>query len=179
MGQVPIYYAQKYSGKPATEATYVHMDDIPVRSPQTSLGMAATHLDTHFSPLFPFGFGLSYTQFHYQNLEISSKTLHLGETLTIKVLLTNTGKIEGEEVVQLYIRDLVGSVTRPVKELKDFKRVKLAAGESDCITFDLCTDKLAFYDRNMQLNIEAGQFHLWVGGCSQTGLRDEFEIIDD
>jgi beta-glucosidase len=179
VGQVPIYYAQKHSGKPATEATYVHMDDIPVRSPQTSLGMAATHLDTHFSPLFPFGFGLSYTQFHYQNLEISSKTLHLGETLTIKVLLTNTGKIEGEEVVQLYIRDLVGSVTRPVKELKDFKRVKLAAGESDCITFDLCTDKLAFYDRNMQLNIEAGQFHLWVGGCSQTGLRDEFEIIDD
>jgi beta-glucosidase len=179
VGQVPIYYAQKHSGKPATEATYVHMDDIPVRSPQTSLGMAATHLDTHFSPLFPFGFGLSYTQFHYQNLEISSKTLHLGETLTIKVLLTNTGKIEGEEVVQLYIRDLVGSVTRPVKELKDFKRVKLAAGESDYITFDLCTDKLAFYDRNMQLNIEAGQFHLWVGGCSQTGLRDEFEIIDD
>lgn len=179
VGQVPIYYAQKHSGKPATEATYVHMDDIPVRSPQTSLGMAATHLDTHFSPLFPFGFGLSYTQFHYQNLEISSKTLHLGETLTIKVLLTNTGKIEGEEVVQLYIRDLVGSVTRPVKELKDFKRVKLAAGESGYITFDLCTDKLAFYDRNMQLNIEAGQFHLWVGGCSQTGLRDEFEIIDD
>jgi beta-glucosidase len=179
VGQVPIYYAQKHSGKPATEATYVHMDDIPVRSPQTSLGMAATHLDTHFSPLFPFGFGLSYTQFHYQNLEISSKTLHLGETLTIKVLLTNTGKIEGEEVVQLYIRDLVGSVTRPVKELKDFKRVKLAAGESDYITFDLCTDKLAFYDRNMQLNIEAGQFHLWVGGCSQTGLRDEFEMIDD
>jgi beta-glucosidase len=179
VGQVPIYYAQKHSGKPATEATYVHMDDIPVRSPQTSLGMAATHLDTHFSPLFPFGFGLSYTQFHYQNLEISSKTLHLGETLTIRVLLTNTGKIEGEEVVQLYIRDLVGSVTRPVKELKDFKRVKLAAGESDYITFDLCTDKLAFYDRNMQLNIEAGQFHLWVGGCSQTGLRDEFEMIDD
>ncbi len=179
VGQVPIYYAQKHSGKPATEATYVHMDDIPVRSPQTSLGMAATHLDTHFSPLFPFGFGLSYTQFHYQNLEISSKTLHLGETLTIKVLLTNTGKIEGEEVVQLYIRDLVGSVTRPVKELKDFKRVKLAAGESDYITFDLRTDKLAFYDRNMQLNIEAGQFHLWVGGCSQTGLRDEFEMIDD
>ena len=179
VGQVPIYYARKHSGKPATEATYVHMDDIPVRSPQTSLGMAATHLDTHFSPLFPFGFGLSYTQFHYQNLEISSKTLHLGETLTIKVLLTNTGKIEGEEVVQLYIRDLVGSVTRPVKELKDFKRVKLAAGESDYITFDLRTDKLAFYDRNMQLNIEAGQFHLWVGGCSQTGLRDEFEMIDD
>ena len=179
VGQVPIYYARKHSGKPATEATYVHMDDISVRSPQTSLGMAATHLDTHFSPLFPFGFGLSYTQFHYQNLEISSKTLHLGETLTIKVLLTNTGKIEGEEVVQLYIRDLVGSVTRPVKELKDFKRVKLAAGESDYITFDLRTDKLAFYDRNMQLNIEAGQFHLWVGGCSQTGLRDEFEMIDD
>ncbi len=179
VGQVPIYYAQKHSGKPATEATYVHMDDIPVQSPQTSLGMAATHLDTHFSPLFPFGFGLSYTQFKYQDLELSSKTLYLGETLTIKVLLTNTGKIEGEEIVQLYIRDLVGSVTRPVKELKDFKRVKLASGKSECVTFDLCTDKLAFYDRNMQLNIESGQFHLWLGSCSQTGLQDGFEIIDD
>lgn len=179
VGQVPIYYGQKHSGKPASESAYVHMDDIPVRSPQTSLGMAATHLDTHFSPLFPFGFGLSYTQFSYQNLELSCKTLHAGETLAIGVMLTNTGNIDGEEIVQLYVRDLVGSVTRPVKELKDFKRVKLAAGKSEWVTFDLSTDKLAFYDRNMQLKIEAGQFYLWLGGCSQTGLQDKFDIIDD
>ena len=178
VGQVPIYYAQKHSGKPATEAAYVHMDDIPVRSPQTSLGMAATHLDTYFSPLFAFGFGLTYTQFSYQNLELSCKTLHPGETLAIGVLLTNTGNMDGEEIVQLYIRDLVGSVTRPVKELKDFKRVNLAKGESKWVTFNLSTHKLAFYDRNMQLKIEAGQFSLWLGGCSQTGLQDEFEIID-
>ena len=178
VGQVPIYYAQKHSGKPATEAAFIHMDDIPVHSPQTSLGMAATHLDTHFSPLFPFGFGLSYTQFSYQNLELSHKTLHLGEILTIGVLLTNTGDTYGEEIAQLYIRDLVGSVTRPVKELKDFKRVKLAAGKSEWVTFELSTDKLAFYNRNMQLVTEAGQFQLWLGGCSQTGLQDEFEIID-
>ena len=178
VGQVPIYYAQKHSGKPATEAAFIHMDDIPVHSPQTSLGMAATHLDTHFSPLFPFGFGLSYTQFSYQNLEVSHKTLHLGEILTIGVLLTNTGDTYGEEIAQLYIRDLVGSVTRPVKELKDFKRVKLAAGKSEWVTFELSTDKLAFYNRNMQLVTEAGQFQLWLGGCSQTGLQDEFEIID-
>jgi beta-glucosidase len=179
VGQVPIYYAQKHSGKPATEQAFVHMDDIPVHSPQTSLGMAATHLDTHFSPLFPFGFGLSYTQFSYQNLELSHKTLKLGETLAVRVLLTNIGDTDGEEIAQLYIRDLVGSVTRPVKELKDFKRVKLAAGNSEWVTFELSTDKLAFYDRNMQLKTEAGQFHLWLGACSQTGLKDEFEIIDD
>jgi beta-glucosidase len=179
VGQVPIYYAQKHSGKPATEQAFVHMDDIPVHSPQTSLGMAATHLDTHFSPLFPFGFGLSYTQFSYQNLELSHKTLKLGETLAVRVLLTNIGDTDGEEIAQLYIRDLVGSVTRPVKELKDFKRVKLAAGNSEWVTFELSTDKLAFYNRNMQLKTEAGQFHLWLGACSQTGLKDEFEIIDD
>lgn len=179
IGQVPIYYSQKHSGKPATEAAFVHMDDIPVRSPQTSLGMAATHLDTHFSPLFPFGFGLSYTQFSYQNLELSHNRLNQGETLAVRVLLTNTGNTDGEEIVQLYIRDLVGSVTRPVKELKDFKRVKLAAGNSEWVTFELSTDKLAFYDRNMQLKTEAGQFHLWLGGCSQTGLQHEFEILDD
>jgi beta-glucosidase len=179
VGQVPIYYAQKHSGKPATEAAYVHMNDIPTRSPQTSLGMAATHLDTHFSPLFAFGFGLSYTQFSYQNLELSCNTLRLGETLTIGVWLTNTGSIDGEEIVQLYIRDLVGSVTRPVKELKDFKRVKLAAGESEWVTFNLNTQKLAFYDRDMQFKTEAGQFSLWLGGCSQTGLQGEFEIMDD
>ena len=179
VGQVPIYYAQKHSGKPATEKGFVHMDDIPVHSPQTSLGMAATHLDTHFSPLFPFGFGLSYTQFSYQNLELSHKTLKLGETLVVRVLLTNIGDTDGEEIAQLYIRDLVGSVTRPVKELKDFKRVKLAAGNSEWVTFELSTGKLAFYDRNMQLKTETGQFHLWLGACSQTGLKDEFEIIDD
>ena len=94
-------------------------------------------------------------------------------------MLTNTGDADGEEIVQLYIRDLVGSVTRPIKELKDFKRVKLAAGKSEWVTFDLSTDKLAFYDRNMQLKTEPGQFHLWLGGCSQTGLRHEFEIINE
>ena len=178
VGQVPIYYAQKHSGKPATEAAYVHMDDIPVQSPQTSLGMAASHLDTHFSPLFPFGFGLSYTQFSYQNLQLDCNRLRPGETLVIKVLLTNIGNNNGEEIVQLYIRDLVGSVTRPVKELKDFRRVKLAAGKSEWVTFELSTHKLAFYDRNMQLNLEPGQFQIWLGGCSQSGLQDEFEIID-
>jgi beta-glucosidase len=179
VGQVPIYYAQKHSGKPATEAAYVHMDDIPVQSPQTSLGMAASHLDTHFSPLFPFGFGLSYTQFSYQNLQLNCNSLRSGETLVIKVLLTNIGNNNGEEIVQLYIRDLVGSVTRPVKELKDFRRVKLAAGKSEWVTFELSTHKLAFYDRNMQLNLEPGQFQIWLGGCSQSGPQDEFEIIDD
>jgi beta-glucosidase len=177
VGQVPIYYGQKHSGKPATEDNYIHMNDIPVRAPQTSLGMAATHLDTHFSPLFPFGFGLSYTKFTYQNIELNNNMICIGDDLHISILVTNTGDMYGEEIVQLYIRDLVGNVTRPVKELKDFKRIKLAADASELVTFDLSTDKLAFYDRHMQLITEPGQFHLWVGGCSQTGLKTEFEII--
>ncbi|WOH37054.1 beta-glucosidase BglX [Thalassotalea fonticola] len=178
VGQIPLYYAQKHTGKPATEASFVHMNDVPERAAQTSLGMAATHLDTHFSPLFHFGFGLSYSQFAYSNITLSDANISLGETLTISAQLTNTGEFAAEEIAQLYIRDLVGSVTRPIKELKGFQRVHLTAGETTTITFELSTDDLAFYDRKMQLNAEPGQFHLWVGGSSEATLRTEFYISD-
>lgn len=176
VGQIPLYYGQKNTGKPASEESFIPMADIPVRAMQTSLGMAATHLDTHFTPLFSFGYGLSYTKFAYQNLRLNRHSIALGESLDVSVELSNIGQVDADEVVQLYIRDLVGNVTRPVKELKGFKRVHLQAGQSETICFTLHSTDLAFYDRKMQLRTEPGQFHLWVGGSSETELRAEFEI---
>jgi len=177
VGQIPLYYAQKHTGKPATDASFVHMNDIPARATQTSLGMAATHLDTHFSPLFPFGFGLSYSEFSYRDLQLSSNEMLLGESITVSVTLENRGDYDGEEVVQLYIRDLVGSVTRPVKELKKFTRVLLAAGTEQVISFTLNSHDLAFYNRKMRLAEEKGRFIVWVGGSSACQLSAEFTLI--
>ena len=150
VGQIPLYYGQKHGGKPASQETFVHMDEFPVRAEQTSMGMSATHMDTHFSPLFHFGYGLSYTKFEYQHIALSAETLELGQSLIVSASLSNTGTVEAEEIVQLYIRDLVGSVTRPVKELKGFQRVRLAPGQQQTISFTLETDDLAFFDRNME-----------------------------
>jgi beta-glucosidase len=179
VGQIPIYYAQKNSGKPATEEQFVHMDNIAVRAPQTSLGMAATHLDTHFSPLFAFGFGLSYTRFSYEDLQLDNDQIRVGQNLCVTVNVTNIGQLAGVEIVQLYIRDLVGSVTRPIRELKGFKRLPLAAGESAVVSFILSNDDLAFYNRFMEKVVEPGKFHLWVAPCSQSGLMAEFEVCHD
>jgi beta-glucosidase len=176
VGQIPLYYGQKHTGKPASDELFIHMDDIPVRAVQTSLGMSATHLDTHFTPLFSFGYGLSYTTFTYQNIRLSKSSIALGESLHVSVELSNMGQVDADEVVQLYIRDLVGNVTRPVKELKGFKRVYLGAGQSETVSFNLHSDDLAFFDRKMQLRTEPGQFHVWIGGSSDTDLRAEFEI---
>lgn len=178
VGQIPLYYAQKHTGRPVSDDTFVHMNDIPERAAQTSLGMSASHLDIHFSPQFHFGYGLSYSSFEYSNITLSADNIAVGETLTISAQLTNTGDFNADEIAQLYTRDLVGSVTRPVKELKGYKKVHLLAGETTTITFELTTDDLAFYDRNMQLNAEPGQFHLWVGGSSEATLRVEFYISD-
>jgi len=179
VGQIPLYYGQKNTGKPATNDSFMHMNDIPLRAAQTSLGMSATHLDTHFTPLFSFGYGLSYTTFCYQNISLSQHSIALGESLEVNVELSNIGNIDAEEVAQLYVRDLVGNVTRPVKELKGFQRVYLQAGRSRTLSFTLSSADLAFYDRKMQLRTEPGQFHLWIGGNSETELRTEFEIHNE
>lgn len=122
VGQVPVYYNHKNTGRPPTPDDVVHIDDIEIGAKQTSLGMTAFHLDAGYEPLFPFGFGLSYTKFAYAQLMLNSRTIKPTETLRISVKVENCGAIAGEEIVQLYIRDLVGSVTRPVKELKGFKK---------------------------------------------------------
>lgn len=179
VGQIPLYYSQKNTGKPATDESYVHMKDIPARAQQTSLGMAATHLDTHFSPLFPFGFGLSYSEFEYSDIQVSCASISLGETVTISAQITNVGQCDCEEVVQLYVRDLVGNVTRPVKELKGFQRINLDAGATQRVVFSIHTNDLAFHDRNMELKAEPGLFHVWIGGDSESKLRSEFNIKRD
>lgn len=179
VGQVPIYYSQKNTGKPPTPDTIAHIDDIDARAPQLSLGMTAFHLDAGYTPLFPFGHGLSYADFDYANLRLSSRDIRLGDSFTVSVELMNTGAVAATEVVQLYVRDLVGNVTRPVKELKGFRRVFLEPEERVTVRFDLHTDDLAFYGRDMQLLTEPGDFHLWVGGSSDADLMAEFRVVTD
>ncbi len=177
VGQVPIYYSRKNTGRPASHDSITHIDEIDGKAAQTSLGMSAFHLDAGFTPQFPFGFGLSYSRFEYSDIDRSADQIAPGDTITLSAVLHNRGDWDAEEVVQLYVRDLVGNVTRPVRELKGFKRVKLAAGQSTRVEFTLCTDDLAFHNRNMQLVTEPGWFHAWIGGDSSADLQTEFEII--
>jgi len=177
VGQIPIYYNQKNTGKPPTPDTIVHIDDIDARAPQLSTGMTAFHLDAGYTPLFSFGHGLSYASFEYDDIRVSAGEIGLGDSVTISADLSNSGDVAAEEVVQLYIRDLVGNVTRPVMELKGFRRVKLQPGETVTVEFRLHTDDLAFYGRDMSLMTEPGDFHAWIGGSSETGLRTEFRVV--
>jgi beta-glucosidase len=178
VGQVPIYYSQKHGGKPPSPETVVMIDDIPVRARQTSIGNTSYHLDAGYRPLFPFGHGLSYANFEYSNLRLDRPALHVGEVLTVSVDLTNAGRVAADEVAQLYVRDLVGNVTRPVRELKGFRRVRLAPGETVTVSFRLGSDDLAFFGRDNTLIVEPGEFHLWVGGSSEAGLRGEFRLVE-
>jgi beta-glucosidase len=179
VGQIPIYYNQKNTGKPPSPDTVVHIDDIDAHAPQLSFGMTAFHLDAGYTPLYAFGHGLSYAEFKYRNIEVSAHEIGLGDTVTVSAELMNTGDVAAEEVVQLYVRDLVGNVTRPVKELKGFKRVRLEPGGAITVDFQLHTDDLAFFGRNMQRMTEAGEFQVWIGGSSETELGTEFRIVDN
>lgn len=178
VGQIPIYYNQKNTGKPPSPDTIIHIDDIDPKASQTSHGLTAFHLDAGYTPLFAFGHGLSYARFEYQHLRTSAAEIRLGDTLQVSAELTNTGEVPADEVAQLYVRDLVGNVTRPVKELKGYKRLHLDPGQTVVVEFKLHTDDLAFYDRHMQLVTEPGEFHVWIGGSSETELRTEFRIVD-
>ncbi len=174
VGQVPIYYNQKNTGKPPSPESIVHIDDIDARAAQTSLGMTAFHLDAGYTPQWEFGFGLSYASFDYRDIELSAPAFRDGETLTISAEVVNTGAVEAEEVVQLYVRDLVGNVTRPVRELKGFRRVRLAPGEARRVAFELEARDLAFYGRANTLIVEPGEFHAWIGGSSNATLHTGF-----
>lgn len=177
VGQIPIYYNQKHGGKPPSPDTIVMIDEIDARAPQLSTGMTSFHLDAGYTPLFPFGFGLSYARFDYRDIQISSNEVRLGESIQVSAELKNSGDVAAEEVVQLYVRDLVGNVTRPVKELKGFRRVRVEPGEAQRVSFELHTDDLAFYGRDMRLMTEPGDFHVWIGGSSATGLRTGFRVV--
>jgi len=176
VGQIPIYYNQRNSGRPASHHSFMHIDRIPTRAPQTSIGNTAFHMDAGFEPLYPFGFGLSYAHFNYNHIWLSAEAIELGETIQVFAELVNTSSIDAIEIAQLYIRDLVGSVTRPIKELKGFQRVHLHAGETKTITFQLHTDDLAFYNREMKKITEPGQFDVWIGGDSNTQLKTSFRV---
>ena len=177
VGQVPVYYAHNHTGRaPSGKETLI--DDIPLEAGQTSLGCSSFYMDAGFGPLFPFGYGLSYTTFGYDKLSLSTDKLSANEALTANVEITNTGKYAGTEVVQLYVRDKVGSVTRPVKELKGFQRITLQPGETKKVTFSLPASELAFWNIDMQKVVEPGEFTLWLGTNSEEGLAADFEVIN-
>ncbi|MEJ2128186.1 MAG: glycoside hydrolase family 3 N-terminal domain-containing protein [Woeseiaceae bacterium] len=178
VGQVPIYYAQRNTGKPADPERAMLIDDIPVGAAQTSVGNVSYHLDAGYKPLFAFGHGLSYTEFRYDNIAVSADEISMGEAVVVTADLTNTGDVAAEEVAQLYVRDLAGSITRPVRELKGFRRIRLEPGETSSVRFELHTDDLAFYGRDMKFAAEPGEFHVWVGGSSEAALQASFRIID-
>jgi beta-glucosidase len=175
-GQVPIYYNQKNTGKPSTPQSYVHIDDIPVRLPQYSSGFVSNHLDAGYTPQYPFGYGQSYAQFEYSDIRLEDSEIAIGDPVRLSAVVQNTGDVAATEVVQLYIRDLVGDVTRPVRELKGFERLRLAPGESRRVSFELLPDDLAFYGQAMKPIIEAGDFHVWIGGDSNAQLRGQFTL---
>ena len=177
VGQVPIYLSQKNTGKPATDETWERMDEIPPEAPQLSIGNTSHYLDYGFEPWFPFGYGLSYTSFEYSNIQINDTLINMGDTLKISADLKNTGKFRGTEVVQLYTRDLVGSRTRPVRELKGFQRVALKSGEEKELTFTLVPDDLALWNRKMKRVVEPGEFTVKVGAASDDiRLEAMFEV---
>lgn len=175
VGQIPVYYSHNNSGRPATR-NEILLNDIPVEAGQTSLGCTSFYMDAGFDPLYPFGYGLSYTTFSYSNIKLASGTLKKDDVLKVTFDLENTGKYKGTEVVQLYVQDKVGSVTRPVKELKGFMRVTLQPGEKKSLSFELPVSELAFWNIDMKHVVEPGDFALWVAGDSQSGQEIAFKV---
>ena len=153
VGQLPVYYNRK---------PYVH------ESP---------YITGAYSPLYPFGFGLSYTQYHYTNLSISTKNIGTGEGINVTIDVTNTGERDGDEIVQLYIHDLFSTVTRPVQELKDFARVHIKKGETKKVSFNITPDKLQYYGPDMKRIVEPGAFEVQIGKSSVEYLSDTFEVV--
>lgn len=154
VGQIPIYYAHKNTGRPLAEGHWFEK-------------FRSNYLDVDNEPLYPFGYGLSYTTFQYSDVSLSSQTLTADGSITATVTLTNNGQRDGAEVVQLYIHDLVGSSTRPVRELRGFQKVFLKAGESRQITFQITPDLLRYYNYELQHVTEPGDFDVMIGGNSQ------------
>jgi len=174
-GQAPFYYNHNNSGRP-NSGTETLLMDIPVEAGQTSLGCSSYYLDSGYGPLLPFGFGLSYTNFEYSNIKISAAEYSESDTIKVEYDLTNTGSREGTEVAMLFVHDKVGSVVRPVKELKRFERVTLAPKETKHCEFTLPVSELAFYNIDMKKVVEPGEFELWVAGDSASGDAIPFSV---
>jgi len=164
IGQVPIYYSHKNTGRPLEEGKWFAK-------------FRSNYLDVTNEPLFPFGYGLSYTTFSYGDIKLSAPSFKAGESLTATITVTNTGKYEGKEVVQLYTRDLVGSITRPVKELKGFQKISLKPGERKEVTFTLKAEDLKFYNADLQHVAEPGDFKLFIGSNSRDVKIADFKLL--
>jgi beta-glucosidase len=159
VGQVPIYYNHKNTGRPAAAEKYT-----------------SKYLDLPVSPLYPFGHGLSYTTFGYSDLRLSAPRIGPADSLTVSALVTNTGPREGTEVAQLYVRDEVASVTRPVRALVGFRRIALRPGEAQRVEFVLPARQLGFYNEAMRFTVEPGRFRVFVGPNSAEGVEGTFEV---
>lgn len=164
VGQIPVYYNYYSTGRPLKTSTH-------------SARFMSRYLDSPNNPLYSFGYGLSYTKFDYECLSLSQSKLSSSEKLYISVKVTNLGNLAGFETVQLYIRDMVGSVVRPVKELKAFKKVWIEPKETITVTFELSEEQLRFYTADMTFKSEKGEFEIFVGGDSLTELKESFELI--
>ena len=162
VGQEPLYYNQKSTGRPngGSTVTYTHYTDVKRTA------------------LFPFGFGLSYTTFKYGDLQLSSDKMDKSGKIEASIDITNTGKVKGKETVQLYLRDLIASTTRPVKELKGFKQVELNPGETKTVTFAIDEKMLEFYSINKKWESEPGEFKVMVGGNSEDLKEASFELTE-
>ena len=166
VGQIPLYYAHKNTGRPLEEGKWFSK-------------FRSNYLDVSNDPLYPFGYGLSYTTFSYSDITLNRNTISQSDSLTVSVDVSNSGNVDGAEVVQLYIRDLVGSVTRPVKELKSFRKVFLKAGETKSITFKITERDLSFYRSDLSFGWEPGDFEIYVGGDSQNVKKATFTLNED
>ncbi|MCK9279874.1 MAG: glycoside hydrolase family 3 C-terminal domain-containing protein [Melioribacteraceae bacterium] len=163
VGQVPTYYNHKNTGRPFNPKVPAY---------------TSYYNDVTIDPLYPFGYGLSYTKFEYSDLTLSKSEFKKDESIKVSFTLKNTGNFAGEEVAQLYVRDLVGSVTRPVKELKDFAKIKLNPGESKTVEFSITSEKLKFFDINMNFVVEPGDFKVFVGGNSVDVIEKSFKVVE-
>jgi beta-glucosidase len=166
-GQIPVYYAHKSTGRPVGGEGTV----------QWQMRHWSKYQDEANEPLLPFGFGLSYTTFEYRDLEVETPDLPLDGTLVVSATVANGGRRVGEEIVQLYVRDLVGSVTRPVKELKGFQRLTLGPGEGQRVRFEVPVRELGFHSLEMVYTVEPGAFKVWIGPNAAEGLEGSFRVM--
>lgn len=177
VGQIPIYYNHKNTGRPADPARILQIDQIEKGASQTSFGMTSFYLDAGFEPQFPFGFGLGYSEIAYSDLSLSETTISCQDKLKARVSIKNKGKHPAVETVQLYIRDVFGSITRPVKELKDFKRVALQPNEVVQVSFDITNEDLKYTNRDGEYDVEPGEFELWIGPDASCVESVKFELL--
>ena len=179
VGQVPIYYNHKRTGRPPPPMSeQVSFEEIPVGAWQSSLSNTSRYLDHGSAPEFPFGYGLTYTTFRYDELTLSADGLELDGSIDISARVTNTGAVEAAEVVQLYSRDLVASRTRPVRELEAFRKVTLGPGDSERVSFRLRAEDLRFHDGESWV-VEPGRFQVWIAPDAASGVGAIFELRAD